>query len=334
MDIETLEEMLSRPSAGLLADFASFRGDLLILGVGGKMGPTLAVMARRALAPAHRVIGASLFSSAEQRQHLESKGVETLEGDLLDETFLAQLPESENIIYMAGLKFGSLENPAITWAMNTLLPALVARRFPRSRMVAFSTGNVYPFVPVRSGGCLESHPTQPLGEYAQSCLGRERMLQYFSLKNNTAMVIMRLNYATELRYGVVVDIATRVFQGQAIDLTMGHFNMIWQGDANNMALRSLALAESPARILNVTGPDIISVRSLAEQFGTIFGKPPLFTGQEAGNALLSNAAFALERFGTATVSLAQMIPWVAEWLQQGGPLLNKPTHFEERAGKY
>lgn len=329
-----LDERLSRPSSGLLKDFQSLRGDLLVLGAGGKMGPTLSIMARRALPAAQRVFAVSLFGADQVQHDLEAQGVETISGDLLDEAFLKQLPNSANIVYMAGLKFGSTENPSETWAMNVLLPAKVAQRFANSRMVAFSTGNVYPFVPVASGGCVESDLPGPVGEYAQSCLGRERMFQYFSLKNRTAVTLFRLNYASELRYGVIVDVATRVFNREAIDLTMGHFNVIWQGDANNMALRSLLLADVPARLLNVTGPEIVSIRWLAEQFAALFGVQPVFTGKESQTALLSNPAAAIAHFGEPEVSVRHMIPWVADWLQQGGTLLNKPTHFEERGGKY
>jgi nucleoside-diphosphate-sugar epimerase len=334
MDISTLEELLSRPSPGLLDDFKSLCGDLMILGVAGKMGPTLAVMARRALPAQNRVIGVSRFSSTEMRQSLENRGVETLVGNLLDEEFLSHLPDVPHIVYMAGMKFGSDDNPATTWAMNTHLPAMVARRFPKARIAAFSTGNVYPFVAVTSGGCDECHPIGPVGEYAQSCLGRERMLQYFSLKNQTPIVIIRLNYAAELRYGVIVDIAARVYAGQSIDLAMGHFNVIWQGDANSMALRSLSLAQSPAEILNVTGAETVSIRWLAQQFGNLFGKSPVFVGHEAETALLNNAARALQLFGPPSVSLPQMICWVAEWIQESKPLLNKPTHFEQRDGRF
>ncbi|HPI73754.1 MAG TPA: NAD-dependent epimerase/dehydratase family protein [bacterium] len=332
--IAELDERLSRPSSGLIKDFQSLHGDLLVLGAGGKMGPTLSIMARRALPAAQRVIAVSLFGADRVQQNLEAHGVETISGDLLDEAFLKQLPDIANIVYMAGLKFGSTENPAETWAMNVLLPAKVAHRFPNSRIVAFSTGNVYPFVPVASGGCVESDPPGPVGEYAQSCLGRERMFQYYSLKNRTAVTLFRLNYASELRYGVIVDVATRVFKQEAIDLTMGHFNVIWQGDANNMALRSLLLADVPPRLLNVTGPEIVSIRWLAEQFAALFGVQPVFTGTESETALLSNPAAAIAHFGEPEVSVKQMIPWVADWLKQGGALLNKPTHFEERGGKY
>ncbi len=334
MDITTLEELLSRPSAGLLEEGKSWQGDLLILGVGGKMGPTLAMMARRALPARCRVIGVSLFSDENTPRRLQEQGVETIAGDLLDEAFLAGLPEAPSVMYMAGLKFGSTGNPAFTWAMNTLLPAMVARRYPKSRIAAFSTGNIYPFVDITGGGCKEDQAPAPLGEYAQSCLGRERMLQYFSIKNSTPMVLLRLNYATELRYGVIVDVATKVLHQEPIDLTMGHFNLIWQGDANNMALRALAHAKSPAEILNITGPGVISIRNLASQFGEIFGKPPIFTGQESGNALLNNPGRALALFGQPGVSLPQMIEWVAAWLQANKPLLNKPTHFEQRNGQY
>jgi nucleoside-diphosphate-sugar epimerase len=298
------------------------------------MGPTLAKMARRALPGAYKVMGASLFSSQEMRQNLEEAGVETLAGDLLDEAFLQSLPDVPNIMYMAGFKFGSAENPAYTWAINTLLPAMVAKRFPKSRIAAFSTGNVYPFVAASSGGCLESHPVGPVGEYAQSCLGRERMLQYFSLINGTPMVIIRLNYAVETRYGVLVDIAQKVRNGEPIDLTVGHCNFIWQGDANAIALRALKLANSPAEILNVTGGEVHSIRELAEKFGKMFQIEPIFVNSESGTALLNNAKRSLDLFGPLTVSVDEIIRWTAEWILDEQPMLNKPTHFETSDGKY
>ncbi len=334
MDIKTLEERLSRPTPGLITDFQMLNGDVLILGVGGKMGPTLATMARRALPGRHKVIGASLFSSQEMRQSLEDAGIETLQGDLLDEAFLRALPEVPNIIYMAGFKFGSAENPAYTWAINTLLPAMVARRFPTSRIAAFSTGNVYPFVPASSGGCVETHPVGPVGEYAQSCLGRERMLQYFSLVNKTPMVIIRLNYAVEMRYGVLVDIAQKVRNSEPIDLTVGHCNFIWQGDANAMALRALKLAASPAEILNLTGGEVYSIRQLATEFGKLFQIEPIFVSSESGSALLNNARRALDLLGPLTVSVEEIIRWTAEWILEEQPMLNKPTHFETSDGTY
>jgi len=307
------------------------------LGVGGKMGPTLARMAKRAVDLSGRtrqVFGASKFETESVVNDLEAAGIKVFSGDLLDEAFLASLPDAENIVYMAGLKFGSTQNAALTWAINTHLPALVARRFRGSRMVVFSTGNVYPFVSVASGGCVESDDLGPIGEYAQSCLGRERIFQYFSQEHGTPMTIIRLNYAVEMRYGVLVDVALKVKTGQPIDLSMGYFNAIWQGDANAMILQSLSLCASPAAVLNVTGPEVLSIRAVALEFGRLFSAVPHFVGQESDTALLNNAARAHKLFGQPKVSVSQMIAWIADWIQRDQPLLNKPTHFEERKGKY
>ena len=336
-DVRQLEDLLSEPSSGVIETFSQLEGDLLILGVGGKMGPTLARMARRASDLSGRkrqIFGASKFESESVIDELENDGIKIFSGNLLEESFLASLPDAENIIYMAGLKFGSTENAALTWAINTHLPALVAKRFHSSRIVAFSTGNVYPLASVHSGGCVETDDLGPVGEYAQSCLGRERIFQYFSQECHTSVTIIRLNYAVEMRYGVLVDIAQKVKSNQPIDLSMGHFNAIWQGDANAMTLQSLTLCASPAFVLNVTGPEIIFIRSVAQEFGRIFSIEPLFIGQESGTALLNNASLAHKLLGMPRASLTQMITWIADWIERDQPLLNKPTHFEERKGKY
>lgn len=335
--IEDLEEALSRPSTGLVEDLKRLDGDILILGVGGKMGPTLARMARRALDEAGsdaRVIGVARFSDPAARDSLEAHGIETITADLLDRGNLAALPDAPNIVYMAGRKFGSTGQESLTWAMNVYLPGVVAERFPESRIAAFSTGNVYPFYPVDSPGPTEQDATGPIGEYAQSCLGRERMFQHFSLAHNTPVCIIRLNYAIDLRYGVLLDIATKVHEGRTIDLSMGHANVIWQGDANDWSLRALALCASPAAILNLTGPGVMAVRDVARRFGEILGREPELTGIESPTALLNNAAKANELFGPPRVDLEQMIRWTAAWVQQGGATLSKPTHFEVRDGKF
>lgn len=332
-----LEEILSRPSQALIEDMARIEGDLILLGVAGKMGPTLARLARRAwdqTGRRSRIIGVARFTDQAVRDRLESHGIDTITADLLDEQALATLPDVANVIYLAARKFGSTGNEPLTWAMNTWLPAMVARRYRNSRIVALSTGNVYPFTPSTGPGPDESTPVDPVGEYAQSCLGRERMFQYFSDQYRTPVVLVRLNYAIDLRYGVLLDIATKVFNGQPIDLTMGHVNVIWQGDANTAILRSLRHCACPPFILNITGPETISVRWLAQEFGKRFDKQPVFTSSEAPTALLSNAARYRELMGPPRVPLERMIDWVAHWVTIGGRTLNKPTKFQSRDGKF
>lgn len=336
-DEEQLEDLLSAPSPEVVAALGELKGDLLILGVGGKIGPSLARMAKRAsdaAGMARRIMGVALFESDRARADLEQHGIESIHGDLLDRAFLESLPDVPNVLFLAGMKFGSVENLPLTWAINCYLPGLVAERYRQSRIVAFSTGCVYPLVPIASGGSRETDPPQPVGEYAQSCLGRERMFQYASRTHGTPVTLIRLNYAVEMRYGVLVDIAQKVFAGEPVDLRMGHVNVIWQGDVNAMVLRSLLLCQSPANILNVTGPEIVSVRWLAEQFGALFGREPRFLNQESDTALLSNAARAFGLFGYPQVPLEVLIRWTADWIANGRPLLQKPTHFEVRNGKF
>ncbi len=301
------------------------------------MGPSLAVMARRALDQLGRkdwVIAVSRFSQDGLRQQLEESGIETIPADLLDPEALARLPDAPNIIYMAGQKFGTQGNPATTWAMNASLPTFVARRYAGRKTVVFSTGNVYPLSRVNSGGPSESAPVGPIGEYAMSCLARERVFQHYSLTAGSPVLLFRLNYALDLRYGVLVDTASRILRGEAVPLAMGYANLIWQGDANARAIQSLDHASSPATILNVTGPEQLSIREIAEKFGAIFQKPVRFEGTEAADALLSNAARSIELFGPPTVSIDAVIEWTARWLLQGGRLLGKATHFEERGGRF
>jgi len=336
-DEAQLEDLLSEPSEAAVRALAAAEGDLMLLGVGGKMGPTLARMARRAAEAAgvsRRVIGVSRFSAPGCRQALEARGIETLKGDLLDEAFLAELPDVPNIVYMAGMKFGSTEDPAMTWAMNAYLPALICRRFPGSRIVAFSTGNVYPLVTVESGGAKETDPTDPLGEYAVTTLGRERMFEYFSRTLGIPVAIIRLNYAVEMRYGVLVDIAQKVLAGRPVDLATGYVNVIWQGDANAMVLAALADTACPPFVVNVAGPEILSVRRTAETFGRLFGKPPKFSGAEAATALLNDGTQGHERYGRPRVDDDRMIRWIAHWLRSGGATLAKPTHYDVRDGKF
>ena len=335
--VEQLEELLSRPSEADRAFVRQLEGDILILGVAGKMGPTLAKRARRACAEAgvaRRIIGVSRFSSPETKRDLEAAGVETLAADLMDERDLAALPQAPNVIYMAARKFGTTGAEHLTWAMNTYLPGRVAERFRHSRIVAFSSGNVYPLVPVSSGGATEDTPTIPVGEYAQSVLGRERMFQHFSSKYGTPVALLRLNYAIDLRYGVLLDTGLKVFERRPVNLAMGNANVIWQGDANSVTLRALGICSSPPAILNLTGPETLSVRWIASRFGAHFGVEPVFEGAEAPTALLNNAARSFHRFGYPSVSVEQMIEWTAHWIKTGGALLNKPTHFEARDGKF
>jgi nucleoside-diphosphate-sugar epimerase len=332
-----LETLLSEPSDALVRFMRELDGDIAVLGVGGKMGPTLARMAKRAsekAGRARRVIGVSRFSSSKLPSQLQAFGIETVRCDLLDRESLANLPDAPNIVYMAGMKFGSTGQESLTWAMNSWLPGLVCERYPDSRIAAFSTGNVYGLSPVSEGGSREEDALNPAGEYAMSCVGRERMFEYFSRVNQTKVSIVRLNYATELRYGVLVDIAQRVHSGQPVPLAMGYLNAIWQGDASAMSLQALGCASTPPCIINVTGPELLSVRSVAEQFGRRFHKPVQFTGTESEDALLSNARKAYEMFGRPRVTLEQMIVWIADWVSSGGETLAKPTHFEERSGRF
>jgi nucleoside-diphosphate-sugar epimerase len=332
-----LEERLSRPSAADVEFMRELEGDLLILGVAGKMGPSLARRARRAADEAgvrKRIVGVARFSNPRVREELEAAGVETICADLLDEEQLQALPELPNVIYMAARKFGTTGNEYLTWALNTYLPGRVAERFRRSRIVAFSSGNVYPLVPIAHGGPTEATPPDPVGEYAQSVLGRERMFEYFSARYGTPVTLLRLNYAIDLRYGVLVDIALKVYQRQPVNLAMGQVNVIWQGDANSVALRAFRLCQSPPAVLNVTGPETVSVRSLAWKFARRFGVEPIFEGTEAPTALLSDASLCHRLFGYPEVTLEQMIEWVAEWIHAGGVLWNKPTHFEVRDGRF
>lgn len=331
---EALEDFLALPSQALIDDLARVSGDLLILGAGGKMGPTLARLARNAMAPQHRVIAVARFSEAGVREMLAGHGIETIACDLLDAAALAELPQCPNVIFMAGRKFGGEGNNPLTWAMNVHVPALVAQTFKRSRIVAFSTACVYPFVPVNSQGASEDLPPDPPGEYANSCVGRERMFEYFSQQHATPGRLYRLSYAIDLRYGVLADVAQKVWRGEAVDVTMGHVNVIWQGDANAQALRCLAAATVPTSPLNVTGPETTSIRWLAQEFGRRFDKRVEITGEEAPTAWLMNTGEAERLFGYPRVPLAQQIGWAADWIAREQRLYGKPTKFEKRDGKY
>ncbi|HZT80625.1 MAG TPA: NAD-dependent epimerase/dehydratase family protein [Gemmataceae bacterium] len=336
-DVEQLEDLLSEPTERAVEAAAGLDGDLMLLGAGGKMGPTLARMARRAADAAgsrRRVLAVSRFSDRGLEERLRAAGVETLRCDLLDPAQLAALPDVPNVLFMTGMKFGSTGQEARTWAMNCLLPGLVCQKFRGSRIVAFSTGNVYGLSPVARGGSAETDPLDPVGEYAQSCVGRERIFEHFSRSLGMPTALLRLNYAVELRYGVLVDLAQRVQAGEPIDLAMGCFNALWQADANAMALCAFAHAASPPFVVNLAGPEVLSVYRVAAEFGRLFGKAATFRGSEAPDALLSNGQLGHRLFGYPRVGPGQMMLWIADWLRRGGPTLGKPTHFEARDGRF
>ncbi|MFT3676034.1 MAG: epimerase [Chitinophagaceae bacterium] len=336
-ETEKLYQQLLEPSNALLQDMNTLDGDIMILGAGGKMGPDLAVLAQRAsqLTGKHRrILAVSRFTDRDVVNRLEAAGVTVIQADLLDRKQLNALPLAPNLLYLAGTKFGTTGREHFTWAMNSFLPGLVAEKFHASRIVAFSTGNVYPLVPVFSGGATENDTPGPVGEYAQSCLGRERIFQYMSELHQTPLLIYRLNYANDAGYGVLLEIARMVWEEREINLSMGHINAIWQGDANEMALRCLLHCDYPAKILNITGPEVIAVRKAADFFARIMNKAPRFTGVEQDTALLSNAAHSFQLFGYPLTPLHRMMELQARWLMEGGRLKNKPTHFQERSGKY
>ncbi len=332
-DIAALDDLLCRPSQALIDDLNKVSGDIMVLGVGGKMGPTLAGLAKAAL-PDRRVTGVARFSEPGVEDWLRARGVETIHCDLLDEAAIRRLPPTPNIIFMAGRKFGAEGNLALTWAMNSHVPALVAQAFPNARIVAFSTGCVYPFVPVDGKGSDESMPPNPPGEYAQSCVGRERMFEYFSHQFKTPGRLFRLNYAIDMRYGVLHDVATKVLTSTPIDVSLGHVNFIWQGDASAQALRCLAHCDTPTSPINVSGREILSVRDLAAQFGKLLGKTPVITGKEEPTAWLTNTSQAVKLFGLPIVDTAQLIAWTADWVARSMPSHGKPTKYEVRDGRY
>lgn len=332
-----LDDLLSTPTPGVIETLARLEGDLIILGVGGKMGPTLARMAARAYEAAgikRRVVGVARFSNQELPAWLTKHGIEPIACDLLDPRQLAKLPDAANVVVMTALKFGSTGRPGDTWAVNCWMPANICQKYAQSRIAAFSTGNVYPLTPVVRGGSLETDPLSPIGEYAASCVGRERLYDYFSRASGTKLSIVRLNYACELRYGVLVDLARQILAGEPIDLTMGAVNVIWQGDANAMTLLSLGHAASPPFVINVAGPETLSVRRVCEHLGEILGKPPVFTGSEGDSALLSSGQLGHQLYGYPQVPIQQLLLWIADWLKSGGELLGKPTKFQVRDGKF
>lgn len=332
-DIKTgadLERELSLPSEDDVACLTRLEGDILILGAGGKMGPSLARLCLRGSEAAgmkRRILAVSRHPAAEP-------GIEAVACDLLDRKQVAQLPDCPNILYLAGRKFGSSGNPELTWAMNTLVPATVAERFADARMVVFSTGNVYAFRQRSQGGSVETDVPAPVGEYAQSCLGRERIFEYFSRQIGLRCLFFRLNYAVDLRYGVLVDVARKVWSGAPVDLRVPAFNAIWQRDANSYALRSLELCDSPPRILNVTGAEILLVREVAEWFASRFGRPCRFEGEEGPTALLSDASECHALLGPPGIPAPRLMEMVASWMEAGGDLLDKPTHFEVADGRF
>lgn len=336
----TKEQILAqylKPSQRLVEDIAKIKGDILLLGAGGKMGPAMARLAKEAIDIANirkNVIAVSRFSDDEVYNDLNNLGINTIKANLLDSSDLNKLPEIENVIYLAGNKFGTTGNESYTWAMNTFLPGTVAQKFKSSNTVVFSSGNIYPLSDISTGGMTEDLSPSPIGEYAQSCLGRERIFQHFSKENGTPILLYRLNYANDVTYGVLLEIAKSVYGGKEIDLEMGNVNVIWQGDANEIAIRSILHCNVPGKILNVTGPETVSVRWVAGEFEKLFNKTATFKGKEKNDALLSNAAECFKLFGYPNVTLKQMIELIAIWVKEGGKIKEKPTHFQERQGKF
>lgn len=334
---DKLNEMLTTPSAALIEDIKKIEGDIMILGAGGKMGPTLCLLAQNAVKAAgidKKIIAVSRFTDEIATKLLTDNGVEIIKCDLQDSTALNELPDVKNIIYMAGRKFGTNGNEWQTWGMNSVLPALVCEKFRKSSIVVFSSGNIYPLVPIHSGGCKETDSTGPIGEYATSCLARERSFEYAAHKFGTKVFMYRLNFAVDLRYGVIYDIAEKIMSNTPISVTTPVFNIIWQGTANEIAIRGLLHASENIEIMNVTGPETLSVKAVAEELGELLGKKPEYCGEESDVAYIANSGKMLDTFGYPEITASTLIKWQAEWIKAGGRALGKPTHFEERGGKY
>ena len=334
---EKLDQLLSEPSDALVEDIKKIKGDIMVLGAGGKMGPTLCVLAKNAIEKAgieKRVIAVSRFTDPFATELLHKQGVETISCDLLNHEQLNALPEVENVIYMAGRKFGTDGSEWQTWAMNATLPAFVAEKFQKSNIVVFSSGNIYPIVPLSSGGCTEKDKVGPIGEYAMSCLARERAFEYAANHYGTKVFMYRLNFAVDLRYGVLYDMAEKIMSGTPIDISTPVLNCIWQGSANEIAIRGLLHAEAPAKIMNVTGPETVSIQKAAKMLGEYLDKEPIFVNEPGTDAYINDASLAMETFGYPAVSIKTLIRWQAEWILDGGRSLGKPTHFEERKGSY
>lgn len=337
LDEPQLDELLTRPRPVLIEALRAIPGPLVVLGAGGKMGPTLCVLARRAAEEGGRpleVVAVSRFSDKAARRWLEQRGVRTVSADLLDREAVGRLPDASHLVYLVGLKFGTAKAPQLTWAINTLAPAHAAERYRGAPTVALSTGNVYPLVPVAGGGAREDHPLTPLGEYANAAVARERILEHCSLAHGTPLALIRLNYAVELRYGVLVDIGQKVLQGRPIVISNGYLNCIWQGDANEMILRALGLASAPASAWNLTSPRILRVRDLAVRLGQLLGREAIFEGEEEPTAHLSDASRIVDALGAPPTDLGEVLAWTAAWLKMGGRLLGRPTSFEVRDGRY
>jgi len=333
IDERGLEDILSEPTEATEKVVSSLNGDIVVLGAGGKMGPTLAMMLKKA-SSGRNIYAVSRFSNKAVKTRIEEVGIKTIEADLLDESQYCKLPKVENVFYLVGMKFGVTDNQPLTWALNSFVPGMAARHYKNARIVAFSTGNVYPLVDIKSGGASEETAPEPIGEYAQSCLGRERMFEYFSQLYKTPVTLVRLNYSNEPRYGIIVDLTLKILNDEPIDLTMGAVNLIWQRDANDYIVQAISLAKSPPAILNVTGPDTVPIRQLAEQIGKELNKEPTFLSKEAQTALLSNASYCFSIFGCPKTTLEQMVSIIVKWVTSGKKVLNKPTKYGIRDGKF
>ncbi|HIY23861.1 MAG TPA: NAD(P)-dependent oxidoreductase [Candidatus Brachybacterium merdigallinarum] len=334
---QELDDLLSRPAEGVGEALAALGGDLVILGAGGKIGPSMSLMARRALDEVGsdaKVIAVSRFSDPTSRELLESAGVIVHPADLAESGSYAGLPDAAGIFYLAAMKFGTTGQEHTTWWSNAAMPALVADRYRGVPSLVYSTGNVYPLTSLAHGGSVESDPPQPLGEYAQSSLARERLFTYAAHAWQTPVTVFRLNYACELRYGVIADLATTIAAGEPVDVSMPAVNVAWQGDINSWALRSIEHASAPPRILNATGPETVPVRRLATWLGEEMGIEPQFTGEESADALLSDASAIHELYGYPTVPLRRLVRWVGQWVTLGGRQLGKATKFQQREGKF